>query len=1007
MESFKTHVHVAMVAPLPSDYHTARALLSHVNPEYQLTSSRAACTVGKVGPHHTVLVGNAGDNVDIALFVEEAVADLLAEFPAIRAGFLLGVDPVAPIRSFANIGDIVVGIPQGFEPGLVQFDLDKTCASLTATRQMVRPPSCVVSAIHGSKSSSGRENWAQYLKAQQSRALSPLSRATGHESNSASSTARVLYGKIASTTCSISSPEMYDKVRKENNILCFERAAANLTAQLPFLTVCAVTRHSNFLQVQTHASNGVSIFAVIYALFTINNINVPELAKQQSFTNLHVYERFALDRPGFRLIRLEKGSESPLECHVFQAYLDDEATIIPYKALSYVWGEQDTPCEVRVNGKTMFITQSLHDALNHLRQPYEDEVLWVDALCIDQSDIRERGHQVSHMGEIYRKADKVIIWLGFFSGDAARLKDSVDDFNRQISSSSFPKWPREDVRWKELWKRVPGVTEPRSHERNVSGLESFMRSSWFTRVWILQEVANAKAAVIKCNLGSVPAKVFALLPYILDVKISQQCLAILDIMPGPSKLKSWWNENRSLGMLLCKFKDCRATDPRDKVFALLGMASDIQNSRIQVDYSISEDILAENICEYIFGKRHPTIPPDTDAIFSKEPSTAITEIRTIQELQLMLPRISSKLLVERLNSPIKTNKLLRFLNRQGIIGIIGDESKFKILLHGNTAMGQFLEKSESRFSTPFGRSLDFTRKQPLTFEALVKNHLVSCGIKAVIDEVMDYSPDHLDHVLEILQHPFELEEDIVLTETREYSFELEEHAALTNSKRDGHRRIRDPVALEVLLKYCNHPINITRNLVHYATIAGIGHLKIIFPSWCSEMVVSEFMTWQAMQAGHEALGSLINGSSNKIQLTDVVLRCTKGVVKSVSASVKSLIRTIHMRERNVSEVEAIQAILRGPDDLLALLNKPKTNFKITDRIREVALQKTYACDILSNRRYTEMWPSVENRPGRYSSTVYLTWPLGSQGQIAVESRHEEQYNLEHRHERRAMAEEAL
>ncbi|KAM0351646.1 hypothetical protein ACHAPU_002656 [Fusarium lateritium] len=845
MEPLNRHVYVAIVAPLRSDYHTARALLNYINPEYRLTSSKAACTVGKVGPHYAVLVGNVEDNIDIALFVKEAVADLLAEYPGIRAGFLIGVDAIAPKNGIANIGDVVVGIPQGFQPGLVQYVPDKTYTSLTTTHQMIPPPSSVVSAIHSSKSSSGRENWAQYLKAQHFKAMSTWGNTTGNESNS-TPMARVLYGKIASTTCPLLSPEIFDKLGKENNILCFERAAANLTSQFPFLTVCGVTHHSN--SSQPHVDNGASMIAVIYALFTVSNISILELAQQHPFTDLHVYEPFTLDRPGFRLIRLEKGSGPLLECHLFQAYLDDEATIIPYKALSYVWGSQDTPREVRVNGKTMFITESLHDALKHLRQPYEDEVLWVDALCIDQSDIRERGHQVSHMGEIYRKADKVMIWLGFFSGDAALLKYSIDDFDRHISSGPFPKWPREDPRWKERWKQVLGVTELRNHEKLANGFQSFMESAWFTRVWILQEVANAKTAVIRCNLGSIPTKVFALLPYILDVQISQQCQAVLDIMPGPSKLTSWWNENRTLGMLLHKFENCRATDPRDRVFALLGMASDMQNTAIQADYSIAEDALVGDICEYIFGERHP-------------PSTP--EIRTIQELQSMLPRASSELLVQKLDTSITTDWLLQFLRRQGVIGRIGGMAKFKILLHGTIAMGWFLDKSETHFSTsavPFGPSLKSSRKHPLTFEAVLKNHLASWGIQAVIDEVMDYSPGHLGHVLEILQHPFELEEDTVLANTR----------------RDRPRRMRDLQTLEVLLKYCNHPINITRNMVQKATLAGIKYLETIFPSWGSEMVVSEFITWQAIHAGKDSLNDLIKSSSNKIQLTDVVLESVGG-----------------------------------------------------------------------------------------------------------------------------------
>ncbi|KAI3572402.1 heterokaryon incompatibility protein-domain-containing protein, partial [Fusarium oxysporum f. sp. albedinis] len=119
------------------------------------------------------------------------------------------------------------------------------------------------------------------------------------------------------------------------------------------------------------------------------------------------YMPFDLERPGFRLVPFQGGSQFPLECRIFQAYLDDQENIIPYEALSYAWGEQNTPEEVVMGGKPMFVTTSLHEALCYMRQPHEDRILWADAICIDQSDVNERDQQVRHMVEIYGKADNL------------------------------------------------------------------------------------------------------------------------------------------------------------------------------------------------------------------------------------------------------------------------------------------------------------------------------------------------------------------------------------------------------------------------------------------------------------------------------------------------------------------------------------------------------------------------------------------------------------------------
>lgn len=123
------------------------------------------------------------------------------------------------------------------------------------------------------------------------------------------------------------------------------------------------------------------------------------------------YEPFDLDKPAFRLLRLSKGDSFDIECELFQAYLDDES-IITYDALSYAWGSTKQYDIITVNGRRLGATRNLYLALQKLRLRDEDRILWVDAICIDQSDKKEQGHQVRQMGKIYSKAHQVLIWLG-------------------------------------------------------------------------------------------------------------------------------------------------------------------------------------------------------------------------------------------------------------------------------------------------------------------------------------------------------------------------------------------------------------------------------------------------------------------------------------------------------------------------------------------------------------------------------------------------------------------
>lgn len=84
---------------------------------------------------------------------------------------------------------------------------------------------------------------------------------------------------------------------------------------------------------------------------------------------------------------------------------------LEYEALSYVWGESTNEHFIYIKSQRTPITDNLWQALKALRFLDEERVLWVDALCIDQSNEEERSKQVSHMYSIYTEAVSVEIWL--------------------------------------------------------------------------------------------------------------------------------------------------------------------------------------------------------------------------------------------------------------------------------------------------------------------------------------------------------------------------------------------------------------------------------------------------------------------------------------------------------------------------------------------------------------------------------------------------------------------
>lgn len=125
-----------------------------------------------------------------------------------------------------------------------------------------------------------------------------------------------------------------------------------------------------------------------------------------------------------RLIRLLPSHDlkGPIRCELYHGSLDDECQ---YEAISYTWGEPEPGHTVLVNGRhPLEVTPNCVEVLVHMRRRFHKRTLWIDAICIDQreTDIsqRERGHQVRIMGDVYRAAQKVLVWLGPAEPSTAR-----------------------------------------------------------------------------------------------------------------------------------------------------------------------------------------------------------------------------------------------------------------------------------------------------------------------------------------------------------------------------------------------------------------------------------------------------------------------------------------------------------------------------------------------------------------------------------------------------------
>ena len=302
-----------------------------------------------------------------------------------------------------------------------------------------------------------------------------------------------------------------------------------------------------------------------------------------------------------RLLVVDAGQASDeVRCSLLPVYLRNDCP--KYEALSYTWGSSYSPRHIALNGSPFAINSNLYGALKRLRRNDASRVLWVDALSIDQGNISERGEQVSVMKLIYSCASKVIIWLGEDSVSSRHAMGLLCSANEQVNPDTWllnrlkTTFPSDMTQWKAL-------------------LSLFKKDYW-SRVWIIQETAVATNLEIIC--GSLSCKwevALAAQNAWMNFKAmatSREQQDIIDSMEGftyaegsPVSLTLIPRNNgpvplsvnrhnvslartNSLVGLLQENWTALATDPRDRIFALLGLATDCQNPTLSADYSLSQ-----------------------------------------------------------------------------------------------------------------------------------------------------------------------------------------------------------------------------------------------------------------------------------------------------------------------------------------------------------------------------------------------------------------------------------
>src|SRR5205809_6219808 len=107
---------------------------------------------------------------------------------------------------------------------------------------------------------------------------------------------------------------------------------------------------------------------------------------------------------------LHQMQETQINSVTFNILKKTTCCSVPYEALSYTWGNEESPENISLDDGVLSVTRNLADALFFLRRKNSTRTLWIDALCINQADLVEKGRQVRNMHRIYEHADQVVVW---------------------------------------------------------------------------------------------------------------------------------------------------------------------------------------------------------------------------------------------------------------------------------------------------------------------------------------------------------------------------------------------------------------------------------------------------------------------------------------------------------------------------------------------------------------------------------------------------------------------
>jgi hypothetical protein len=314
-----------------------------------------------------------------------------------------------------------------------------------------------------------------------------------------------------------------------------------------------------------------------------------------------MYSSVRSDIGEVRILQVSAGlRQDPIRLAFAKAILDG-AAIERFEAISYMWGSSQAQVKVQLDGCDFFISTRLHEVLLDIRDSTGPRFVWIDAICINQQDISERNKQVQLMRRIYRDAQVVRVWLDLKFDPNTPVFLSLKALNSESACTDLGVEP-------DFWDPVCAI---------------FANDYW-SRVWIQQEITNARELIIQC--GAVLVETSCLFHFLRlihaiqydgvmgrtwwDWAVKKPSVQLPERFGDPNcrtmPVKGSTLDTNDLDIVnaLQNARKLKCTDDRDRVYGIMFLAQNWHEGDITVDYTLSVSGVYTEASRAILDKYH-------------------------------------------------------------------------------------------------------------------------------------------------------------------------------------------------------------------------------------------------------------------------------------------------------------------------------------------------------------------------------------------------------------------